>query len=91
MQTLMVHDVLKKRKEPLDQLSKGLETLCILDLIKRHPQLMEAYFVDQKSQLTSSQIISNFNRESAADENDCSYYFLIAAITDLEKGLLAFS
>lgn len=32
MQTLIVHDVQKKRQEPLDQFRKGLETLGILGL-----------------------------------------------------------
>lgn len=40
MQTLIVHDVLVKRKEPLDHFRKGLETLRILDLIKSQPDLM---------------------------------------------------
>lgn len=88
MQTMMVHDVLTKRKEPLDQLCKVLQTPGILDLIRRYPQLMEPYFVFQKSvALTSSDIISNFSTEN---ENDPSYQFLLQAIHDLEKGLVTF-
>ncbi|KAK2556232.1 G2/M phase-specific E3 ubiquitin-protein ligase [Acropora cervicornis] len=34
MQTFMVHLVLQKRKEPLDQLCKGLKTLGVLDLVR---------------------------------------------------------
>ena len=49
IQTLIVHDVLVKRKEPLDQFRKGLETLGILDLaqITARPdgQLFPKYIV----------------------------------------------
>ena len=41
MQTFMVHFVLQKRKEPLDQLCKGLKTLGVLDLIRAQPDLMQ--------------------------------------------------
>lgn len=39
MQTFMVHFVLQKQKEPLDQLCKGLKTLGVLDHVRAHPGL----------------------------------------------------
>lgn len=40
MQTIMVHFVLHKRKEPFFQLCKGLKTLGVLELVKAFPDLM---------------------------------------------------
>ena len=45
MQTIIVHDVLTKRKEPLDQFVKGLETLGVHQLIKSSPGLMKEHLV----------------------------------------------
>lgn len=45
MQAVIVHDVLTKRKEPLDQFCKRLKTLGIHNLIKSQPDLMQAYFL----------------------------------------------
>ena len=60
MQTVMLHDVLLKRKEPLDEFCKGLSSLGILDLVKAYPDLMKPYFLrDEKKQLKSDYIISN--------------------------------
>ena len=51
MQTIIVHDVLTKRKEPLDQFVKGLETLGVHQLIKSSPGLMKEHFVNTKGQM----------------------------------------
>ena len=60
MQTIMIHDVLLKRKEPPDQLCEGLKTLGILHLIRAHPDLMKSYFVhNDDTCLTSDDIINN--------------------------------
>lgn len=74
----MLHDVLLKRKEPLDEFCKGLSSLSILDLVKAYPDLMKLYFVhDEKKQLKSDDI----------GKSRVSYKFLVQAINDLETGL----
>ncbi|KAK3735538.1 hypothetical protein QZH41_016118 [Actinostola sp. cb2023] len=60
MQTLMEYFVLKKRKEPLKQFSKGLSTLGVSSLIKSHPRLMEHYFTASNARLTSGDVIGLF-------------------------------
>ena len=59
MQTLIEHDVLTKRKEPLDQFSKGLETLGIRSLIQSQTDLMGTYFLNTlQVALTSQEVIA---------------------------------
>ena len=47
LQSLMLHDVLVKRKSILDQLRKGLSTLGVLAEIEYNPSLFEEFFVHQ--------------------------------------------
>lgn len=76
----MLHDVLLKRKEPLDEFCKGLSSLSILDLVK-------PYFVrDEKKQLKSDDIISNLDVLDIG-KSGVSFNFLAQAINDLETGL----
>ena len=83
----MLHDVLLKRKEPLDEFCKGLSSLSILDLVKAYPDLMKLYFVhDEKKQLKSDDIISNLDVLDIG-KSRVSYKFLVQAINDLETGL----
>jgi len=87
MQTIMIHDVLLKRKEPLDQLCEGLKTLGILDLIRAHPDLMKSYFVHNGDTcLTSDDIINNLEIPES-DQSGNTYNFLIQSIKELERGL----
>ena len=44
-QCLLVHEVLVKRREPIEQLIEGLETLGLVTLIRANPQLMNCYFM----------------------------------------------
>ena len=90
MQTLIVHDVLIKRKATMDQFIKGLEVLDVHGLIKSNPKLMEAHFVSTQAPLTSVQLIDNFHFE-ANIEHKMAKQFLIQAIQNLEKGLCLFS
>ena len=41
MQTLLIHEVLVKRKEAADQFFAGLEALGILSLVRSNTQLMK--------------------------------------------------
>ena len=47
LQSLMLHDILVKRKSILDQLRKGLSTLGVLAEIEYNPSLFEQFFVNQ--------------------------------------------
>lgn len=46
LQSLMLHDILVKRKSILDQLRKGLSTLGVLAEIEYNPSLFEQFFVN---------------------------------------------
>ena len=86
MQTLIVHNVLVKRKEPLDQFRKGLESLGNLDLIKSQPDLMDSYFQNTLwVALTSQQVIECLHFQ-VEDKDKEAKTFLIRAIQDLENG-----
>lgn len=87
MQTLIVHDVQKKRQEPLDQFRKGLETLGILGLIKSHPDLMGAYFLNTwQAALTSQEVLECLEFQEEDNDKEANY-FLVKAIQNLENGL----
>ena len=87
MQTVMIHDVLLKRKEPLDQLCQGLKTLGILDLIRAHPDLMKSYFVhNDDTCLTADDIVNNLEIPERHQSGN-TYNFLIQSIKELERGL----
>ena len=89
MQTLIAHDVLVKRKEPLDQFRKGLETLGILDLIKSQPHLMGSYFQNTLGvALTCQQVIECLHFQ-VKDKDKVAKAFLLRAIQDLENGWCA--
>lgn len=47
LQSLMLHDILVKRKSILDQFRKGLNTLGLLAEIEKNPSLFEECFVHQ--------------------------------------------
>lgn len=47
LQSLMLHDILVKRKSILDQFRKGLSTLDVLAEIEHNPSLFEEFFVHQ--------------------------------------------
>ena len=47
LQSLMIHDILVKRKSVLDQFRKGLSTLGFLAEMERNPSLFEEFFVHQ--------------------------------------------
>lgn len=86
MQAIIVHDVLTKRKEPLDQFCKGLKTLGIYDLIKSQPELMQAYFLSSAQVPFTSQDLINCLDIDEEDKDKKARQFLVQAIRNLEKG-----
>lgn len=69
MQTIMVHFVLHKRKEPFFQLCKGLKTLGVLELVKAFPDLMRRYFVMAKKKIDSNEMIGLFCMSDGCSES----------------------
>ena len=86
MQAIIVHDVLTKRKEPLDQFCKGLKTLGIYDLTKSQPELMQAYFLSSAQVPFTSQDLINCLDIDEEDKDKKARQFLVQAIRNLEKG-----
>ena len=87
MQTLIVHDVLVKRKEPLDQFCKGLETLGILGLVRTQQDLMKKYFISNlEVALTSQEVIGCLDIRPEDNDREAKQ-FLLLAIQNLENGL----
>ena len=86
IQTLLVDYVLRKRKEPQDQLCKGLESLGVLSLVRENPGLMERYFVAQQNPITGNEIISNLmvDVEPVCEKSMQAFRFLKQAILKLE-------
>ena len=91
MQTFMLHYVLRKRKEALDQLCRGLDTLGVLSVVRDNPSLMEPYFVTQSTIIRSDDIIGNFafyQGHAPTDEKASrAYCYLKQAIKKLEGTL----
>ena len=53
---------LQKRKEPLNQLRKGLESLGILNLMESHTDMMQPFFMDVGCELlTRDYLIGKFS------------------------------
>ena len=90
MQTYAEFYVVKKRKEPLEQLCKGLENLGILSLVRRNPSLMKSYFVTNEVPLTSKDLLESFSYcagSEPVDENSQSAdSFMQQAVVQLEEG-----
>ena len=94
IQTLMVHFILQKRKVPLDQLCKGLNTLGILKLVKSHPEQMQKYFIKQDMPLKSEDVIGllTIDRDELPlnDKSSVAHNFLLQGIKKLEQGVLLY-
>ena len=52
IQSVVMYEVISKRKMALDQLRKGLNTLGVLDETSKHPHLFESVFTFKPVELT---------------------------------------
>ena len=52
IQSVVMYEVISKRKMALDQLRKGLNTLSVLDEMSKHPHLFESVFNFKPVELT---------------------------------------
>ena len=91
MQTFAEFYVLKKRKDPLDQLCNGLENLGILSLIRGYPSLMKPYFVAHElPSLTSKDILDSFSYRMVSEPDDersvRADRFMQQAVLKVEEG-----
>ena len=90
IQTYVEFYVLKKRKEPLDQLCKGLKNLGILSLIRGNPSLKKSYFIVCEVPLTSKDILESFSyymaSEPVDEKSQSADSFLKQAVVKLEEG-----
>ena len=91
MQTFAEFYVLKKRKDPLDQLCNGLENLGILSLIRGYPSLMKPYFVAHElPSLTSKGILDSCSYRMVSEPDDersvRADRFMQQAVLKLEEG-----
>ena len=66
LQSLMLHDILVKRKSILDQFRKGLSTLGFLAEMEHNPSLFEECFVHQ-GVLSNDFVISCLHFEESRD------------------------
>ena len=89
MQTLIVFDVLEKRKPPMDQFIKGQETLAVHTLITLYPELMRPHFVNSTGPLKSGDLIENLSFTDNT-QNQMAKDFLIQSIKELENGVFNF-
>ena len=90
LQNLIIHEVLVKRKEALDQFCKGLKVLGIHSAIKTCPELMKVYFIAQQTKLSATKILELFANIDAVQECDrCEKArgFFINCIYSMETGI----
>ena len=90
LQNLIIHEVLVKRKEALDQFCKGLQTLGILSAIQTCPEAMKVYFIAQQTPLSVAVMLELFDDINAVQE--CSRCekargYFIDCIHSLETGM----
>ncbi|CAB4005082.1 G2 M phase-specific E3 ubiquitin- ligase-like [Paramuricea clavata] len=70
LQNLIVHEVLVKRKEALDQFCKGLKALGVHSAIRTCPEEMKVYFIAQQRQLSATTVLELFANIDAVQECD---------------------
>ena len=56
IQSIVMYEVISKRKMALDQLRKGLTTLGVLDEMSKHPLLFENVFTFKPVELTPATV-----------------------------------
>jgi len=72
VQDIILHDSISKRASAFFQLSSGLSTLGFLDLVKCFPNTFEKYFVHNKSDVLTPEMIKEallFPSESCEAES----------------------
>ena len=87
--SILIHEVLAKRKASMDQLRKGLESLRVLSLLNNNPDLMQEYFVKREKELTPdmliSQVFENTTVCQTVEENEKARGFFLKTLVELHK------
>jgi len=90
-QTILVHEVLIKRKVAMDQLRDGLKCLNISSLLQQHPDVMRVYFVKAEEEplnpgLLVDKVFQNAHQIEADEENEKSRKFFLQSLTTFHSG-----
>lgn len=89
LQSLMVHDILVKRKSILDQFRKGLSTLGLLMEMEKNPQLFEECFI-HKGKVTQESVANCLHFDDCEDVDSERVFQMLqsfvrnASVQDLE-------
>lgn len=88
MQGLIVDEIIGKRERQIRALSKGLETLGILELLIKHPTQMEQLLVYNERPLTADVIrdTMSFVANNAAEQQAIEWFFLYLKERDVTPG-----
>ena len=89
LQNLIVHEVLAKRKEAMDQFRHGLMTLGVHSAVQVCPEEMKVYFLYQRSPLTASKVIKLFKDLHVVQEVEKAERargFLVECMNTIERG-----
>lgn len=71
VQTLIVHEVILKRKIPLDELCAGLEKAGVLEVMQKHPKEMKPFFVSETSStLDVNKLVAQFSNIHTPQEDE---------------------
>ena len=76
MQSLMLHNIIVKKKSILDQLRKGLGTLGLLGEMERNPEMFEECFVPH-NEVTSKSVTNSLIFEPAKDKKEQQIYQML--------------
>ena len=76
LQSLMLHNILVKKKAILDQFRKGLSILGLLDEIQRKPEMFEECFVYQGI-VSNDSVASSLHFPASEDKNAQSVFQLL--------------
>lgn len=81
-QSLMIYDILVKRKPSLDQLRSGLKILGVLDLMEKKPGSLATYFLHQKTEMRPHDLVQkiDFAVGTSTEKKKCSKMLLIHTI-----------
>lgn len=93
IQSMMIHDIIVKRKASLDQLRCGLQILGVLRAITNNPDSMAKFFIQSTNEISPEALVSKLEfaaNELATESNKEKLRFALSTFTneDINKLLL---
>lgn len=82
IQSVLMYEVISKRKVALDQLQSGLKILGILDEMQRYPQLFQSVFTFKNQELTSEIVNHCFKYPEVLSEQEQNVKSMITRFID---------